>query len=82
MSQQLWAVDLGVGYSESLAMSRLFGYVTGGQFDFSSGLFEIPVERRTREYEEHERRRREEHREWEGELISMVGYWSSLGAGA
>ncbi|XP_062517346.1 IQ domain-containing protein H-like isoform X2 [Corticium candelabrum] len=71
MCQELWAVDLGVGYSDSLAMSRVFGYVTGGRFDFSEGLFEVPIERRMREYEMHEQQRREEHREWDEELIPM-----------
>ena len=68
----MWAVDLDIGYSNSLAMSQLFGHVAGGQFNFSGGLFEIPIAKKMKEYEEHEEKRHRDHREWEGELIPMV----------
>jgi hypothetical protein len=71
MSQQLWAVDLDIGYSDSLAMSQLFSHVTDGQFDFSGGLFEIPLAKKMKAYEELEEKRRRDHREWEGKLIPM-----------
>ena len=40
--QQLWAIDLKIQYTDTLAMSNILQYVTGGSFDSGSGLFKIP----------------------------------------
>ena len=70
MNQQVWAVDLDVQYSDSLAMCQLFRFVTGGDFDFSaSGLFEVPIDNQLRLYEEKEEERRKRRREWEDDVI-------------
>ena len=37
MTQELWAVDLDLGYSNHLALQRLLGYVTGATVDPTSG---------------------------------------------
>ena len=47
MDQRLWAVDLSLYYSDSLAMFQLMSYVTGGQLNTRSHVFEVepPKER-------------------------------------
>jgi hypothetical protein len=37
LTQELWAVDLDLGYSNHLALQRLLGYVTGATVDPASG---------------------------------------------
>ena len=37
LSQELWAVDLDLGYSNHLALQRLLGYVTGATVEPDSG---------------------------------------------
>ena len=57
MKQVLWAVDLKLNYSDSLAMSRLMDYVTGGSFNPQLSSYEVPV-RKKREQSGRRRRRR------------------------
>lgn len=40
--QALWAIDLKLQYTDTMAMSNILQYVTGGTFDNASGLFKIP----------------------------------------
>lgn len=61
MKQYLWAVDLKLQYSDSMTMSNLMLYVSGGTIDPTRSAFEVPV-RRKRE-ESGRRRRRRVHEE-------------------
>ena len=40
--QQLWAIDLKIHYTDTMGMSNILQYVTGGHFESASGLFKIP----------------------------------------
>ena len=40
--QNLWAIDLKIQYTDTMAMANIFQYTTGGKFDEDSGLFAIP----------------------------------------
>ena len=52
MVQELWAVDLSLHYSDTLAMYRLLQFSTGGQLDPQTHYFNVPPaikeERRSR----------------------------------
>eukprot|EP00116_Pleurobrachia_bachei_P001193 sb/3461455/ len=40
--QQLWAIDLKIQYTDTMALANVLQYVTGGRFDTATGLFKIP----------------------------------------
>ena len=42
MRQELWAIDLGISYSDSLAMFNLFEFATRGKLDPMTHYFEVP----------------------------------------
>ena len=42
MRQELWAVDLSLHYSDTLAMFNLTEFVTGGSLDLNNHYFDIP----------------------------------------
>ncbi|XP_032804347.2 IQ domain-containing protein H isoform X1 [Petromyzon marinus] len=44
LQQQVWALDLDVGYSDQLAMTRLMEFVTGGGLDWRDSIFSVPSE--------------------------------------
>ena len=49
--QQLWAIDLSIGYSEHVSLYRVMRCVTGGHFDASTHSFQVtvkPTKQRTR----------------------------------
>lgn len=43
MKQMLWAVDLKLTHSDSLAQMKLMKYVTNGTFDGERSVFEVPI---------------------------------------
>ncbi len=43
MEQVLWAVDLKLTHSDSLAQMKLMKYVTAGTFDPERSIFQVPV---------------------------------------
>ena len=43
MEQVLWAVDLKLTHSDSLAQMKLMKYVTAGTFDAQRSVFQVPV---------------------------------------
>lgn len=43
MDQELWAVDLKLTHSNSLAQMKLMQYVTNGSFDAEQSIFQVPV---------------------------------------
>ena len=43
MEQELWGVDLKVGYSDSMAMSQLMRFMTNGKLDPLQSTFKITV---------------------------------------
>ena len=43
MEQVLWAVDLKLTHSDSLAQMKLMQYVTAGTFDPERSVFQVPV---------------------------------------
>ncbi|CAB4043443.1 Hypothetical predicted protein, partial [Paramuricea clavata] len=43
MEQVLWAVDLKLTHSDSLAQMKLMKYVTNGTFDPERSIFQVPV---------------------------------------
>ncbi|EDO37640.1 predicted protein, partial [Nematostella vectensis] len=57
MEQQVWAVDLKLQYSDSMAMTNLMLYVTGGAIDPTRASFEVPVKRKREESGRRRRRR-------------------------
>ena len=42
MRQELWAIDLGISYSDSLAMFNLFEFATQGKLDAMTHYFDVP----------------------------------------
>ena len=40
--QRLWAVDLNLWYDDSVSLTQLMLYVTGGKLDNTKCLFEVP----------------------------------------
>ncbi|CAF1395000.1 unnamed protein product, partial [Didymodactylos carnosus] len=46
--QQLWAVDLSIGYSEHVSMYNVMRYVTTGKFDSSQHLFDVSIKQTKR----------------------------------
>ena len=42
LSQELWAVDLDLGYSDHLALQQLLSYVTGLRGDWGRGQLALP----------------------------------------
>ena len=56
MHQMLWAVDLNLSYSDSLAMYRLMQFVTEGSLNVKSHYFDIPAPKK----EEKKGRRRKQ----------------------
>ncbi|KAL5249318.1 hypothetical protein ACHWQZ_G018246 [Mnemiopsis leidyi] len=40
--QSLWAIDLKVSYTDTMAMANVLQYVSGGHFETRTGLFKIP----------------------------------------
>ncbi|XP_066541844.1 IQ motif-containing protein H isoform X2 [Hoplias malabaricus] len=42
LEQQVWAVDLDIGYSDQLAMTQLMLLMTGGALDCRRGCLEVP----------------------------------------
>ena len=74
MGQVIWAVDLKLNYSDSMTMSRLMQYVTGGSFSPQLSVFEVPV-RKKREISGRRRRRRVVEEEEEVSVhLSMAMY--------
>jgi hypothetical protein len=73
MTQALWAVDLKLQYSDSMAMSNLTLYVSGGKIHPTRSAFEVAVKRK-REGSGRRRRRKvhEEH-----EVCSLYWYFGS-----
>jgi len=55
LDQVVWAVDLKLRYSDSMAMTKLMLYVSAGQFDPALSAFVVPVKKKR---EESGRRRR------------------------
>lgn len=55
LEQVVWAVDLKLRYSDSMAMTRLMLYVSGGEFQPALSAFVVPVKKKR---EESGRRRR------------------------
>ena len=43
MNQELWAVDLKLTHSDSLAQMKLMQYVTNGSFDYERSIFQGPI---------------------------------------
>lgn len=43
MNQELWAVDLKLTHSDSLAQMKLMQYVTNGSFDYERSIFQVPI---------------------------------------
>ena len=43
MEQVLWALDLKLTHSDSLAQMKLMKYVTNGTFDAERSIFQVPV---------------------------------------
>ena len=69
MEQCCWAVDLKLRYSDSMAMTRLMLYVTGGHINPALSSFEVPVMKKR---EESGRRRRRKAMEDEGVSVFLV----------
>lgn len=42
MSQELWAVDLDLGYSDHLSLHRLASFLTEARFDGDQGTLTLP----------------------------------------
>ncbi|XP_077988694.1 IQ domain-containing protein H-like [Glandiceps talaboti] len=42
MEQKLWAIDLNLSYGDSMAMTQLMLYVTGGKLDTKNCVLEVP----------------------------------------
>ncbi|XP_002730454.1 IQ domain-containing protein H-like [Saccoglossus kowalevskii] len=42
MDQKLWAIDLNLSYNDTMAMTGLMLYVTGGKLDTKNSVFEVP----------------------------------------
>lgn len=55
LGQVVWAVDLKLRYSDSMAMTKLMLYVSGGEFQAPQSSFLVPVKKKR---EESGRRRR------------------------
>ena len=62
MDQLLWAVDLNLSYSDSVAMAQLMYYTTNGVLDPKTHTFNVPPPKA-------EKRRR---RKWEPESVSTT----------
>lgn len=43
MKQELWAIDLKLTHSDSLAQMKLMQYVTNGSFDPERSIFQVPI---------------------------------------
>lgn len=43
MEQELWAVDLKIGYSDSMGMSQLMRFMTNGKLDPLQSTFKITI---------------------------------------
>ena len=54
MEQRLWALDLSLHYSDSIAMFQLMSYTSNGQLDPVKHLFSVPAQKQ----EKQKRRRR------------------------
>lgn len=48
MEQKLWAVDLSLMYSDSLAMFRLMEFVSKGALNTTTHVFDVPSPRETK----------------------------------
>ena len=55
MQQEMWAVDLELAFSDSLASFKLMEFATGGTFDPKTHFFDIPPPKKE---EKKSRRRR------------------------
>ena len=44
LAQELWGVDIDLGYSDHLALHQLMSYVTGAHMDCERGTLEVPGE--------------------------------------
>ena len=42
MDQQLWALDINLQYSDSLAMFQLMSFVSNGTLDAKTHVFDVP----------------------------------------
>ena len=55
MQQELWTIDMGLSYGDSLAMFRLLEFTTGGKLDSKTHFFDVPPPKKE---EKKSRRRR------------------------
>ena len=56
MEQQLWALDISLQYSDSLAMFQLMSFVSNGTLDTKTHVFDVPPPK-----QENKKRRRRLH---------------------
>jgi len=68
MEQKLWALDLSLHYSDSLAMFQLMSYVSNGKLDPKTHVFDVPAPKQ----EKRQRRRRMVGQEEEVSLDQMI----------
>ena len=54
MEQELWALDINLQYSDSLAMFQLMSFVSNGTLDTKTHIFDVPPPK----FENKKRRRR------------------------
>ena len=53
----MWAVDLKLRYSDSMAMTKLMLYVSGGEFQAPQSTFVVPVKKKQEESGRRKRRK-------------------------
>lgn len=54
--QKLWAVDLNLWYDDSVAMTLLMLYVTGGTLDTQNYVFNVPPVKKEKKKSKHRRK--------------------------
>ncbi|XP_071965031.1 IQ domain-containing protein H-like [Antedon mediterranea] len=68
MEQKLWAVDLNLWYDDSLAMTNMMLYLTGGTIDCKNWTLDVP--RQKKEVKKKRRMRQDEEHEDESEPLT------------